>query len=71
SGNVDALTGNYYAEPLEVREISPQLVDRGYFADIVFIGNVAIGSTYPAVNPTHFVVGDVLVACGPGATPIV
>ena len=71
NGNVDALTGNYYAEPLEVREISPQLVDRGYFADIVFIGNVAIGSTYPAVNPTHFVVGDVLIACGSGATPII
>lgn len=71
NGNVDALTGNYYAEPLEVREISPQMIDRGYFADIVFIGNVTIGSTYPEVNPTHFVVGDVLVACGSGATPIV
>ena len=71
NGNIDSITGNYSAEPLEVREISPQLIDRGYFADIVFIGNVTIGSVYPAVNPTHFVVGDVLVACGSGATPIV
>lgn len=73
SGNstLDFLTGQYYAEPLEVRELSPQVVDRGYFADIVFIGGVAVGSTYPSINQTHFCAGACLLPCGPGAVPII
>ena len=53
--------GNFYADPMEFRELAPQVWDRGFFPDLYLIGTAAIGRSYPSVAAqTHLVIGDVL-----------
>ena len=71
---IDTLSNTYLIDPLLVREQNSSTSlfnERGYIPDFYFIGGATIGSTYPSVNQTHFVFGDMLLPCATGAAPIV
>lgn len=52
---------NFYSDPMEFRELAPQVWDRGFFPDVYLIGTAGVGKSYPSVvAQTHLVIGDVL-----------
>lgn len=63
SYGTDAVTGDYWADPIEIRDLTANAVaKRGTLADWYFIGTPAVGSSVPsAAAQERVVVGDLLV----------
>lgn len=59
---VDALTGDYLADPLFVRSIAPQVAHRGVLPDIQMLGTATIGASIPnAAAQARIVAGDCVI----------
>jgi hypothetical protein len=66
----DFNAGNYYVDPMEFRELAPQVWDRGFFPDMYIVGTATLGASYPSVAAqTHVVVGDLLAPFPVGCIP--
>jgi len=59
----DAVTGDYWADPIEVRDLTTSYIaKRGTVSDWYFVGTPAVGSSVPsAAAQERVVVGDLLV----------
>lgn len=67
----DNITGLFWAEPIEVRDLTPSHVaKRGTVADWLVIGNAPIGSQVDGAGAERLVIGDLLMPF-PGVTPII
>lgn len=67
----DAITGLIWAEPVEIRDLTPSHVaKRGTVADWLVIGNAPIGSQVDGAGAERRVIGDFLMPF-PGVTPII
>ncbi len=66
----DAVTGNYWADPVEVRDLTTNYVaKRGFLADWYAVGTPAVGSSVPsAAAQERVVIGDFLLPF-PGVVP--
>jgi hypothetical protein len=61
----DALTGFFDAEPMNIKEIAPQVVARGQLPDLYMCGTETVGAPIPASGATQrrVVLGDVIIPC--------
>lgn len=71
SYGADFISTKFLCDPIEIREIVPQVVERGFLPDLYIVGTATVGGQFPTVaTQTHICLGDLMLPFAQGTAPI-